>query len=365
MNPNQPPKQSDNLSLILNNAPSTGPGTQPLKTGRGTRPLMDENVLRVELEQTLSKAGKLAGVLENRMELLFHSCQSAGLSVPGVAEMEFKHAITAQGKKIIAYLEKIVQVKPDLARKIQVAIFRYQEAVDAHTEARQALKASMFDETMLEQLKLKFFYLANYHQEFAEDPLLAQMFPKPKGTASGPLKSASGQIMPAEIRKYRQKREITVRRADTILKLLQPGMEKAKQMLDHMNDDNSRGKSLLDIFNPTQRQERLLAQRLKEDPRCTQVLKNAYALYGKMFAITQDAKRGGAYEPLLETIEYMGQLAGIWSNHHLLREFFPTLRKELFANPGTGSTEGTGQLKPKPPQPGSRARGTGRLDSPG
>lgn len=361
MKDDQPPKQSDNLSLVTNLGAGT-PGTQPLNRTRGTKPLMDESVLRLELEQTLSKAARLSTVLENRMELLFHACQSAGLSVPGVYEMEFKHAVSPQGKKIVAYLEKIVHVKPDLARKIQVAIFRYQEATEAHKEARQALKSNTFDETMLEQIKLKFFYLANYHQEFAEDPLLAQMFPKPGGTGTGPLRGNTGQMMPQEIRKYRQMREITVRRAETILKLLQPGMEKAKLMLDHMNDETSRGKSLFDIFNPAQRQERLLAQRLKEDPRCTQVLRNAFTLYQKMHGITQEVKRGGAYEPLQETIDYMGQLASIWTSHHLLREFFPSLRKELFQGPGTGNTGNTGPQAPPPPPPGPRARGTGRLD---
>jgi hypothetical protein len=350
-------------SLNVNSAPGQ-PGTQPLNRGRGTRPLMDVNVLRLELEQTLSKAGRLSTSLENRMELLFHACQAIDLAVPGVYQMEFKHAVSPQGKKIIAYLEKVLVVKPDLAKKVQVAIFRYQEANEAHKEAREALKSGIFDETMLEQLKLKFFYLTNYHEEFKDDPLLAQMFPAPKGTGTGPLKGGTGQMMPQEIRKYRQQREIAVRRAETILKLLTPGMEKAKTMLDMMEDKNAKGKSLFDIFNPAQRQDRLLAQRLKEDPKCTQIVRNAHALYLQMTDLTREVKRGGQYERLQEAIDLMGQMAGIWSIHHLLREFFPTLRRELFANPGT--RPGTGPAPqagtaPQGPQT-QRARGTGRLD---
>jgi len=191
------------------------------------------------------------------------------------------------------------------------------------------------------------------------------MCPAPKGTGTGPLKGNTGQMMPAEIRKYRQQREIAVRRAETILKLLAPGMDKAKTMLEMMEDKNAKGKSLFDIFNPAQRQDRLLAQRLKEDPKVTQIVRNAHAVYMQMEDLTREVKRGGQYERLQEAIDLMGQMAGIWSTHHLLREFFPTLRKELFANPGT--RPGTGQAPP--PQGGTgpqaqRARGTGRLDQP-
>jgi hypothetical protein len=141
-------------------------------------------------------------------------------------------------------------------------------------------------------------------------------------------------------------------------------MEKAKTMLDMMEDKNAKGKSLFDIFNPAQRQDRLLAQRLKEDPKCTQIVRNAHALYLQMTDLTREVKRGGQYERLQEAIDLMGQMAGIWSTHHLLREFFPTLRRELFANPGT--RPGTGPAPqagtaPQGPQT-QRARGTGRLD---
>jgi hypothetical protein len=352
-------------SLNVNSTPAQA-GTGPLQRGRGTRPLMDAGVLRLELEQTLSKAGRLATSLENRMELLFHSCQAIDLPVPGVYQMEFKHAVSPQGKKIIAYLEKVLVVTPDLAKKVQVAIFRFHEANESHKEARNALKTGIFDETMLEQVKLKFFYLTNYHEDFKDDPLLAQMFPAPKGTGTGPLKGGTGQMMPQEIRKYRQLREIAVRRAETILKLLEPGMDKAKSMLEMMDDKNAKGKSLFDIFNPAQRQDRLLAQRLKEDPKVTQIVRNAVALYTQMNDLTREVKRGGQYERLQEAIDLMGQMAGIWSTHHLLREFFPTLRKELFANPGTRPS--TGGTAPQPnataPMQNQRARGTGRLDQP-
>ncbi|MDB5098847.1 MAG: hypothetical protein JWM80_3268 [Cyanobacteria bacterium RYN_339] len=352
-------------SLNVNSTPAHA-GTQPLNRGRGTRPLMDANVLRLELEQTLSKAGRLATSLENRMELLFHACQSIDLPVPGVYQMEFKHAVSPQGKKIISYLEKVLVVKPDLAKKVQVAIFRFQEANESHKEARNTLKTGLFDETILEQVKLKFFYLTNYYEEFKDDPLLAQMFPAPKGgTGTGPLKGGTGQMMPQEIRKYRQLREIAVRRAETILKLLAPGMDKAKQMLEMMEDKNAKGKSLFDIFNPAQRQDRLLAQRLKEDPKCTQIVRNAHALYMQMSDLTREVKRGGQYERLQEAIDLMGQMAGIWSTHHLLREFFPTLRKELFANPGTRPNTGqVAEPQASNAPPAQRARGTGRLDQP-
>ena len=322
-------------------------GTQPLKgtgmlpgpgAGRPPGALDHDDTLRTVLESTLARAGKHVQNLEQRVELLVRSVQNAGLPIPGVTEFEFKHGITPQGKKIIAYLEKVVQMKPDLARQVQVAIFRYHEAVQVVAKARQALRDGSAGQHTLEEVKLKFFYLSNYHNEFKHDALLTQMFPAPEEPPVGGRAPGTGQLQARGTGllggandnpgRYNQLRTATIQRADALVAHLAPGMEMMKRILDLQKP--AMGSGLLDMFNPQTKRERLMAQRLKEDHRASKHVMSALQLYGQLKEHVGDVKRGAKYEPLAEVMEYMANLLGVWHQHPVLREFFPQLNRELF-----------------------------------
>lgn len=345
MNEDKSKRQGDQLSL---NTQPLQKGTQPLKPGTGMlpgvpslkgpgNPLGNDATLRTILESTLARAGKHVQNLEQRVELLVRSIQNAGLPIPGVVNWEFKHGISPQGKKIIAYLEKVVQMKPDLARQIQVAIFRYQEAVDVVARARQSLRDGTAGAHTLEEVKLKFFYLANYHAEFKNDALLTQMFPPPDqpvgGGASGTgMLQARGTGLLSQgsdsIGRYQQIRQATLQRADALVQHLGPGMELIKRILELQKP--VMGSGLLDIFNPQTKKERLMAQRLKEDARAGKHVQSALQLYGQLKEHVAEVRKGAKYEPLAEVMEYMANLLGVWHQHPVLREFFPQLDRSLF-----------------------------------
>ncbi len=345
MNEDKSKRQGDQLSL---NTQPLQKGTQPLKPGTGmlpgvpslkgpVNPLEDDTTLRTILESTLARAGKHVQNLEQRVELLVRSIQSAGLPIPGVVTWDFKHGITPQGKKIISYLEKVVQMKPDLARQIQVAIFRYQEAVDVVARARRSLREGTAGAHTLEEVKLKFFYLANYHAEFKNDALLTQMFPPPdqpvSGAASGTgMLQARGTGLLSQgsdsVGRYQQLRGATLQRADALVLHLAPGMELIRRILELQKP--AMGSGLLDMFNPQAKKERLMAQRLKEDARAGKHVQSALQLFGQLKEHVAEVRKGAKYEPLAEVMEYMANLLGVWHQHPVLREFFPQLDRNLF-----------------------------------
>lgn len=322
-------------------------GTQPLKPGTGMLPglggrppsaLDNDDTLRTVLESTLARAGKHVQNLEQRVELLVRSVQNAGLQIPGVSNFEFKHGITPQGKKIIAYLEKVVQMKPDLARQVQVAIFRYHEAEVVVAKARQALRDGSVGPHTLEEVKLKFFYLSNYHNEFKNDALLTQMFPPPEEPAVGGRAPGTGALQARGTGllgagnenpgRYQQLRGATLQRADGLVAHLAPGMEMIRRILELQKP--AMGSGLLDMFNPQTKKERLMAQRIKEDHRAGKHVMSALQLYGQLKEHVGEVKRGAKYEPLAEVMEYMANLLGVWHQHPVLREFFPQLNRDLF-----------------------------------
>jgi hypothetical protein len=299
--------------------------------------LDNNDTLRTVLESTLARAGRHVQNLEQRVELLVRSVQNAGLQIPGVTAFGFKHGVTPQGKKIISYLEKVVQMKPDLARQVQVAIFRYHEAVQVVAKARQALRDGSAGPHTLEEVKLKFFYLSNYHNEFKHDALLAQMFPPPEVPAAGGRAPGTGHLAARGTGllnasdnpgRYQQMRHATLQRADALIAHLAPGMEMIRRILELQKP--AMGSALLDMFNPQTKRERLMAQRLKEDHRAGKHVASALQLYGQLKEHISEVKRGAKYEPLAEVMEYMANLLGVWHQHPVLREFFPQLNRDLF-----------------------------------
>ncbi|MEB3197853.1 MAG: hypothetical protein VKP62_11690 [Candidatus Sericytochromatia bacterium] len=333
-------RSGDQLKLNTQALPS---GTQPLRKpspggGRQSDALQwDDPAMQSVVETTVARVGKHIHVLEQRVELLVHSVQSAGLPIPGVENWAFKHAVSPQGKKIIAYLEKLVVVNASVAQQIQVAIFRFHEARQAVTDARVQMREGVAGPHTLEEVKRKFYPLTNLHVEFRQDSLLAQMFPPPEAAPSPQARAATGHLQARGTQllsggdaalRHQQLRQATLQQGEQVLRYLAPGMEALKRTVDMQRP--AIGAALLDIFSTQSRRERLLAQRLKDDPRAAQLAGSAVELYGHLRDQVTDVRKGGKFEPLAEQMEYLANLLGVWHQHPVLREFFPKLDRELF-----------------------------------
>lgn len=295
----------------------------------------DGAALQSVIESTVARVGKHLQALEQRMELMVRAIQAANLPIPGVSSWEFRHAVSPQGKKIIAYIERIVVLQPDLTRQMQVAVFRFHEAREALHHARAEMKQGTSGQHTIEEVKRKFYPLTNLHVEFRHDSLLAQMFPPPASFT--PAAAGTGMLQARGTThlaggegpmRYQQLRQATLQQGEALVRHLLPGMEHVQRMIDLQRP--ALGASLLDLFNAQARQERLLSQRLKDDDKAGQLAASALELFANLKDHLAEVKKGAPFEPLTEQMEFLANLLGAWNQHPLLREFFPGLKRDWF-----------------------------------
>lgn len=299
---------------------------------------LSPGALRTLTEQTIAKAAPLAESLEPRVELLLHAFAAIGVPVPGVEIGEFKHALTPNSTKIVAYLTRAMQVKPGLPRQMAVAVFRYHEAVQTVQKARQAMEEDVLPPNILEELKLKFFYLANYHEEFKGDPILTQLFPPPKaGKATATLKKRSTTpLTAAELLKQRQAKDAAIRHAETYLNQLRPKIEQIK-LVSTMQQQGNR-LNLAAMIKPQERKASAIVKGLRSDERGLEQLGRALKLYEQFQGALVAAKKSGDVEPLKVFIDCFHQMAAAWEAHPVLKELVTT--KDLPAPPEPGPEAG-------------------------
>lgn len=291
-----------------------------------TKPMTREQVLapaalRTLTEQTIAKALPLAESLEPRVELLLHAFKAINVPVPGVEIGEFKHTLSPNSTKIVAYLTRAMQVKPGLPRQMAVAVFRYHEAVQTVEKAREALESDVLPPNILEELKLKFFYLANYHEEFKGDPILTQLFPAPKaGKATAVLKKRSTTpLTPAELLRQRQAKDAAIRFAETYVTALRPKMENLKLIVS-LQKQASRLNNLTAMIKPQERKAMGVLKALKGDERGLEQITRALTLYEQFQAALVAAKKNGDVEPLKVFLDCFHQMVTAWSVHPVLKE---------------------------------------------
>lgn len=282
---------------------------------------LSPGALRTLTEQTIAKAAPLAESLEPRVELLLHAFTAIGIPVPGVEISEFKHALSPNSTKIVAYLTRAMQVKPGLPRQMAIAVFRYHEAVQTVQKAREALESEELPPTILEELKLKFFYLANYHEEFKGDPILTQLFPPPKtGKATGALKKRNTTPLTAsELLRQRQAKDAAIRHAETYLTALRPKMEFLKLIVT-VHSQTSRLNNLAAMVKPQERKAMGILKALKGDERNLEQIPRALKLYEQFQTSLVASKKTQDIEPLKVFIDCFHQLAGAWEVHPVLKE---------------------------------------------
>ena len=90
-------------------------GTRPLG-GSGTRPLLDPQALRQQLEAILERGKTTIEGLEQRVEILLHGCNLVNVPVPGLGAVAFKHARTPKGDQLATYVGQKVSTGDVIGR---------------------------------------------------------------------------------------------------------------------------------------------------------------------------------------------------------------------------------------------------------
>lgn len=303
------------------------PGTRQL-TGPGTRPLTDPGSLKSQVEALLAKGNGTLQNLEPRMELLIRSCGACGLPLPGVDYGAFKHPVSPKGEQIIGYVAGVLKTNQALARQVQVAVFRFQEASKAVDTATASVAAGTLRPEILEDLKLKLFYMSRLHEEFKGDPVLAQLFPPPQ-TMTGPLKRpGTAPLSMADRLKAKQARQAILHKAEVLASKLGPKIEVVKLTIEAVEKPSL---NIGQLFTPATRQARLIAMSLGNNKELVDQLRQAVTLYEKLQKMLPDARTSeDDLEPLKDVIQPLSQLALTFKQNAVIKDLFPLGETELF-----------------------------------
>lgn len=273
---------------------------------------------------TVEKAQGLIGALEPRVELLMRACELARVPIPGVEAVGYRHSVTPNTLRIVNYVSRAIVHKPALLQRVQVAVFRFHEASAIIARVQAEMVNEDLEPGLIEELKLKFYYLQNYHEEFKIDPVLTQVFPPPQDAPPRTARAASGQISPAELAQQRQALDGAYQQAQQTvatlaghLALFMKGAEMAEQ--------NKTG-NLGGLFgDPATKRVLALAKAIKGDPLLLVKIKGDRKLYDELLARTKEHYRAGQLEALRETLDAFQRLFGSWQQHPVLKTYMAPL----------------------------------------
>lgn len=330
--PKEPPKRNfrkegETAPLGLSRDNVSVSGTRPIGKDTGPqeppkRPPMDPNRLRRLLSQAVAQSERIVSMAEARVELLVHALKGRNIPIPGVERWEPRHAITANGKNIITYLEKRFIHVPELAKQVQVACFRFHELAVVLPKAQEAIGIESTDDEILEDLRRKTYFVTHLYDHFKDDPLLRQLFPPP----AAPPKNRTGNIGTDQITRYRAARDACGKRAEALVKWLHPLLERPRHILALAKQE--RGSSLLSLLSPADQRERAVIKKLRQSGQFT-TLEEVVALVEKIPAVMTKVMEGSPYEPLEELIERMVILMDTAAADETLKDVLPAMPQEL------------------------------------
>lgn len=326
-------------------------GTRPLRGA--TKPLIDPEALKAQTADILEKSRSSLETLQPRIELLMRACLNARLQVPGVGEVEFKHPLSPKGEQIVAYLMGTFAARPEVAKEVQVATFRYYEAARQVAAVQAALDVDQLRQQMLEELKLKLFYLSRFHEVFKADRVLTQLFPPPQTITPG--QGDDKKQSTVERLKQKKLREDVLRKAEILHASLAPKMEQLNQTLDMV--DRGAALDIKALITGSTRSIRLMALGIGTSPQLIEQLREAKRLFEQLGAQLEEAKAGGEVAPLKETIYPLSRLAITCRAHPMLKELFPATDEGLFPDESTPvraqASEATSPGAAAPPSEGA------------
>lgn len=289
--------------------------TSGFATPGSTRPLqpIDQGKLYADLAGTIERASNVVRQVEPPMEWLHQSCIRAKLPLSGVPDLRPVHPVTPQGEELIGYCFGAFRAKPLLAQTVQVAVFRFYDARKALRAAQVAADEASAQPQHVEQLRLKTYYLVNYHAEFRGDPMLASHFPGPKTVQAGvPL---------TNVQRLKQKlqREGAFNKAEIMLAELAKPIAAIRQVLEQKARG---GLGLRDLMVPEQRRIRILIIGLGQDEEALQLLRDGVKAYDALKAGLAAARKSGDPGALADLAFPLAGLAPACQKHPLLASLF-------------------------------------------
>jgi hypothetical protein len=308
--------------------------TRPLRTAPSTPAAVDQ--LRQAAEDFLARARQSLANLEPRLELLMRACERADIPVPGVKEPVYRYPPSAKGEQIIAYLIATFAKREDLVKEVQVGLFRFYDAVQCTDSTEKALQANTLDPTMLEDLKLRLFYLSRYHEAFKGDRVLSQLFPTPPSSPSE-ADDKSRRLTPAERMRQKQQRERAINEAEILVANMAARVAVIKSALSMI--DEHRGIRIGAMIAPQARSARLLAIAIATNLEVFDLLKDFLAAYTRLHECLQEVRHGADVEQIKAPVEGVTALVERGRQQVLLRDVFPPNDQ-----PGT-----SGSTSPLPP----------------
>ncbi len=321
-------------------------GTRPLRGA--TKPLIDPDALRDQTRDILEKSRASLETLQPRIELLMRACLNARLQVPGVGEVEFRHPLSPKGEQIVSYLMGTFAARPEVAKEVQVATFRYYEAARQVEAVQAALDVDQLRQQMLEELKLKLFYLSRFHEVFKADRVLTQLFPPPQTVTVGP--GEDKKLSTVERLKQKKLREEVLRKAEILHGSLAPKMDQLNTTLDMI--DKGGAIDIKALITGSTRAVRLIALGIGTSPQLVGHLREAKRMFELLAQQLEEAKGGGEVAPLKETIYPLSRLAITCRAHPMLKELFPASDEGLFPDEST-------PMRTPPPEAGAGTSSAG------
>jgi hypothetical protein len=296
--------------------------TGALNKQDATRPLGglgDPSASLAKLASAIEKANEVTRLVEAPMEWLHQAAIRAKLPLPGVPDLAPRHALTPQAEELIAYLFGTFRTDPMLAQVVQVAVFRFYDARKALRAAQSALDDGRPSEEGAEALRLRVYYLVNFHADFARDPLLAKLFPGPKTLAASAPEAPLTNVQRLKIKLVR---ESALNKAEVMVHELKLKIQAMRQVLDLI--DHPSGTLIRDLMNAELRRVRILSMGLKSDEAAIATLRAAITQYAALAEGLAKARRGGETEALEALARPLASLASTCRAHPLLATLFPT-----------------------------------------
>ncbi|MDB5099835.1 MAG: hypothetical protein JWM80_4256 [Cyanobacteria bacterium RYN_339] len=291
-----------------------GGSTQPLTAKTPTRPLSGA-VSGLDADAMVDKVYELLERLEQRMELLSLACAEAALAIPGVPHVQYHHEVSPKGRQIVAYVAANIGNSPELAKTIQVSMFRFYEI--ARTTGFRMTNRIIPDD--LEAFRRQLYHLANLPASFEADKVLRMLFPPPALKEVG-FKGLAAAA-PEHQAKVREAEKTLVQRARGLLVQIKPKMEVVREVLDAM--EHGFGHDLARFLTLEGRNAKLIALSLRAEPEISGRLRTVHGQYERLTELVQTAKPGlvdfEAFKPLVVPL---GNLHEAFDRPPMLRNLF-------------------------------------------
>lgn len=281
--------------------PGLPKGTQPL--GRqGTRPLGTMELPAAEVDSLLVSAGETLTRLAPTIARLVVACLAAGLALPGVEPAVVSEATEDE----VRALASILRADPEIARRVQMAIFHLQEA-----EKARAQTLATRQRTWAEALKRHLYLLERLPEELAMAPAIAALF--------GPAPAPAAPLDTRERLAQKSARQAVLVRAEALASRLESPLALLARAIA------PGGPALGGWLDAEVRQARLWGFKLANEDALKSTIREAGVRHQKLVSALRAAWEGEPLGPLEAAVARLEESLSALQASPLVRELFPAV----------------------------------------